>query len=72
MTTLEILLVLTCAALAGWCWFMQKHIVDLQGDVIGLQGVAINQIAINEQHAEVRSILNDVNASLIRIIGDEK
>lgn len=72
MTEFEILLTIVCIFLIGWCWFLQKVISVLQRAVVGLQGVAINQIAINAQHAEVRSILEDVHVSLLKIVDDGK
>lgn len=70
MTETEILLTIVCVFLVAWCWFLSKLIATLQKAVVGLQGVAINQIAINAQNANVRSILEDVDASLKKIVGD--
>ena len=70
MTETEILLTIVCVFLVAWCWFLSKLISTLQKAVVGLQGVAINQIAINAQNANVRSILEDVDASLKKIVGD--
>jgi hypothetical protein len=72
MTDFEILLTIVCVFLIGWCWFLQKVISVLQRAVVQLQGVAITQVAINAQNAEVRSILEDVNASLLKIVDDGK
>lgn len=68
MTETEILLTAVCVFLVAWCWFLSKLIATLQKAVVGLQGVAINQIAINAQNANVRGLLEEVNESLAKIV----
>jgi len=68
MTETEILLTVVCVFLVAWCWFLSKLIATLQKAVVGLQGVAINQIAINAQNANVRGLLEEVNESLAKIV----
>lgn len=68
MDDLELLLTAVCVFLVAWCRFLSKLIATLQKAVVGLQGVAINQIAINAQNANVRGLLEEVNESLAKIV----
>lgn len=72
MTDIEILLTVACIFLVLWCLFLAHMIKTLQRAVMQLQGVAIDQFAINSKTAEVQSILEEVNASLLKIVESEK
>lgn len=79
MTTFEILLVGVCIFLIGWCWSMARLLSahhlwldSVSSAIRQLQAVSQKQVSINAQNAEVRSILEEVNAALLKIVDDGK
>lgn len=79
MTDTEIFLTVYCSGLLALCFLLNrrldiqsKWLITLQRAVVQLQGVAMQQVAINEKSAEVQSILEDVNVSLKKIVEGEK
>lgn len=79
MTDTEIFLTVYCSGLLALCFLLRwrldiqsKWLITRQKAVVQLQGVAMQQVAINEKSAEVQSILEDVNVSLKKIVEGEK
>ena len=77
MTETEILLTTVCVFLVVWCWRLHQMMVahhnwitSLAAACKHLQGFANHQLTINSKTEEVQSILEDVNASLKKIVGD--
>lgn len=77
MTETEILLTAVCVFLVAWCFHMNRRldaqrdcIARLQNIALSLQGFANHQLTINSKTEEVQSILEDVNASLKKIVGE--
>ncbi len=75
MTDTEIFLTVFCSMLLVLCCMLKwrldiqsKWLITIQKAVVQLQGVAMQQVAINEKSAEVQDILEDVNASLKKIV----
>ena len=75
MTDTETILTIAVIFLVAWNihtnWRLDIHrtsIDKLQKAVIQLQRIASNQLTINAKTEEVQSILEDVNASLKKIV----
>ncbi len=72
MTDTETFLMGVCICLVFWCWSLSRFLSVLQRAVLQLQAVAVNQVHINKKTAEVQDILEDVNASLKKIVEESK